>query len=114
MTVRCELVRKRVPREAYLVSRMRRYKRPHSVLRFTVRHAHRPELSRGTLHERRFTRKRSESTIAVEALMNNAARVTALLRASLGSLWYWNFKNIFVGDPPLDPFARPCHAILLR
>ena len=60
MKVRRESARKRVPREAYLVSRMQRNRHTLSVLRFT-------------LHERRFTRKRSgESAIAVEALVNNA------------------------------------------
>ena len=44
MTVRRESARKRVPREAYLVSRMRRYRLTISVPHFT-------------LHERRFTRK---------------------------------------------------------
>jgi len=59
MTVRHEIARKFVPREAYLVSRMRQYRHTLSVLRFT-------------LHERRFTRKCGESAIAVEALVNNA------------------------------------------
>jgi hypothetical protein len=59
MTVRREIAPKRVPREAYLVSRMRGYRHTLSFLRFT-------------LHERRFTHKSSESAIAAEALMNNA------------------------------------------
>jgi len=58
-TVRRESARKRVPREAYLVSRIRRYRHTHSVLRFT-------------LHERRFTRTRSGLAIAAETFMNNA------------------------------------------
>jgi hypothetical protein len=57
MAVRREIARKRVPREAYLVSRMQRYRYTLSVLRFTF-------------HERRFTRKRSGSAIAAEAFMN--------------------------------------------
>jgi hypothetical protein len=52
MTVRREIARKCVPREAYLVSRMRRYRHTLSVLRFT--------------------RKTNESAIAAEALMSNA------------------------------------------
>jgi hypothetical protein len=59
MTVRREIARKRVPREAYLVSRMQRNRHTFSVLRFT-------------LHELRFTRKRGESAIAAEVFMNNA------------------------------------------
>ena len=59
MTVRRDIARMRVPREAYLVSRMQRYRHTHSVPRFT-------------LHERRFTLKSSGSAIAVEAFMNNA------------------------------------------
>jgi hypothetical protein len=62
MTVRREIARKRVPREAYLVSRMRRYRHTLSVLRFT-------------LHERRYTRKSSGSAIAAEVLMNNAGEI---------------------------------------
>ncbi len=58
MTVRRDSARKRVPREAYLVSRMRRYRHNLSVLCFT-------------LHERRFTCKRSESAIGAEELMNH-------------------------------------------
>ena len=65
MTVRREIARKRVPREAYLVSRMQRNRHTLSVLRFT-------------LHERRFTRKRSGSAIAAEALKNNAGYAVAL------------------------------------
>ncbi len=61
MTVRGETARKRVPREAYLVSRMRRYRDTLSVLRFT-------------LHERRVTRKTSGSAVAVEAFVNYAGR----------------------------------------
>jgi hypothetical protein len=52
MTVRREIARKRVPREAYLVSRMRRYRHTLSVLRFT--------------------RKSRESAIAAAALRDNA------------------------------------------
>jgi hypothetical protein len=59
MMVRREIAPKRVPREAYLVSRMKRYRHTLSFLRFT-------------LHERRFTHKNSESAIAVEALMDNS------------------------------------------
>ena len=59
MTIRREIARKRVPREAYLVSRMRQYRHTHSVMRFTF-------------HERRFTRKRSGSAIATETFVNNA------------------------------------------
>jgi len=59
MTVRREIARKRVPREAYLVSRMQRNRHTFSVLRFT-------------LHELRFTRKRSGSAIGAETFMNNA------------------------------------------
>ena len=59
MTVRREIARMRVPREAYLVSRMQRYRHTYSVLRFT-------------LHERRFTLKSSGLAIAAEAFMNNA------------------------------------------
>jgi hypothetical protein len=51
--------RERVPREAYLVSRMRGYRHIPSFLRFT-------------LHERRFTRKSSGSAIAAVVFMNNA------------------------------------------
>ncbi len=61
MTARCEIARKRVPREAYLVSRMRRYSHTLSVLRFTR-------------HERRFTRKSNRSAIAAEAFMSNAGQ----------------------------------------
>jgi len=57
MTIRRDTARKRVPREAYLVSRMRRYRHTLSVLRFT-------------LHERRFTRKSNGSAIVAEAIMN--------------------------------------------
>jgi len=67
MKVRRDTARTRVPREAYLVSRMRRYRHILSVLRFTVRLAHRPESNRGTLHERRFTRKSRVSALAAEA-----------------------------------------------
>jgi hypothetical protein len=59
MTIRREIAQKRVPREAYLGSRMQRYRRAPSVLRFT-------------LHERRFMRKSSGSAIAAESFMNNA------------------------------------------
>ena len=51
---RRESARMRVPCEAYLVSRMRRYRHTHSVLRFTF-------------HERRFTRKRSGLALAIAA-----------------------------------------------
>jgi hypothetical protein len=64
MTVRREIARKRVPREAYLVSRMQRNRHTFSVLRFT-------------LHELRFTRKRGESAIAAEVFMNNAGQKAA-------------------------------------
>ena len=43
MTVRRKIARERVPREAYLVFRMRRHRHTHSALRFT-------------LHERRATK----------------------------------------------------------
>jgi len=43
MTVRREIARARVPRETYLVPRMRRYRHTHSTTRFT-------------LHERRATK----------------------------------------------------------
>jgi len=59
MTVRRDTARKRVSREAYLVSRMRRYRHTLSVLGFT-------------LYERRFTRKSSGSAVAVEAFVNDA------------------------------------------
>jgi len=59
MTVRREIARKRVPCEAYLVSRMRRYRHTHSVLRFTI-------------HERPFTRKSDISAVAEEASVNDA------------------------------------------
>jgi hypothetical protein len=52
MTDRREIARKRVPREAYLVSRMRRYRHTLSVLRFT--------------------RKSGGSAIAAETFMNHA------------------------------------------
>ena len=61
MRVRREIARKRVPREAYLVSRMQRNRHTLSVLRFT-------------LHEQRFTRKRSGSAIAAETRMSNVGR----------------------------------------
>ena len=57
MTVRREIAPKRVPREAYLVSRMKRYRHTLSFLRFT-------------LHERRFTRTSNGSAIAAEVFMN--------------------------------------------
>jgi len=53
MKVRCESARKRVPREAYLVSRMRRHIHTLSVLRFTI-------------HEQRFTHKSGVSALAAE------------------------------------------------
>jgi hypothetical protein len=60
MTVRREIARKCVPREAYLVSRISHERiQAHSFLRFT-------------LHERRFTCKSSGSAIAAEVFMNNA------------------------------------------
>jgi hypothetical protein len=52
MTVRREIAKKHVPREAYLASRTRRYSHIHSVLRFT--------------------RKISGSAIAAETFMNYA------------------------------------------
>jgi hypothetical protein len=56
MTVRREITRKLVPREAYLVSRMQRNRRTLSILRFA--------------------RKSSRSAIAAEVLTNNAGEAS--------------------------------------